>query len=155
MYRVIQCPSWIKLNTITDPGKDYPLKDHLTPISEFITQVVKSPFEPKGFSLLSLSKATPAIMTGKVRVSWSPLGVLLGAVALCRSELTESYKLILGTLIDLTPSTERVSIKRFSKIVFYIFSMGLDKVPISPPMGKLGFKVEAAGKVRVFAMVEC
>lgn len=30
-----------------------------------------------------------------------------------------------------------------------------DSLSVPKPIGKLGFKAEAAGKVRVFAMVEC
>lgn len=39
-----------------------------------------------------MSKSTPSIQKGKMRVSWSPEGILNGARGLIRSEVIHSFR---------------------------------------------------------------
>jgi hypothetical protein len=89
-----------------------------------------------------LSKTTPSLLKGN-KISWSPEGIAFGASALMASEVYPSFL----RLLQYFPSGnvfEKVW-KEVSRSV----------PPQSLPCGKLGLKMEPAGKVRVFAMVEC
>jgi len=93
---------------------------------------------------MPLSKSTPSITSGSMRVSWSPEGILSGAAGLMASEVIHSFRY----LITFLPKG-----CEFSNVWG---EMDRGALPDSRfPIGKLGLKVEPAGKVRVFAMVEC
>jgi hypothetical protein len=90
-----------------------------------------------------LSKSTPCLQGKGQKVSWSPKGILYGASFLMASEVSPSFERLLMYL----PQGSR-----FAR-VWKEAKAGVK--PITLPVGKLGLKLEAAGKVRVFAMVEC
>jgi hypothetical protein len=81
-----------------------------------------------------------------MRVSWSPEGILSGARGLIRSEVIHSFRYLCTFLPKGCEFT----------LVWGEMERGLlaSRAP-SFPVGKLGLKIEPAGKVRVFAMVEC
>lgn len=91
-------------------------------------------------------------------MSASPEGIVTGALALLNSEVMVSFRYLADFIDPIPPkSTEVGSGNRPKTICELIDMIG----PTAPEfvsklsIGKLGFKLEAAGKVRVFAMVEC
>jgi hypothetical protein len=136
------------LGTITKPGipihtNDW--KEIFQAIESFLVKSLKVKTPPKldfgGF--LPLNKSTPSIKTGKDKVSWSPLGITTGAAALISNGPLAAFEIFLTLHNDQT-------LKRLWDYVKPSVTKDNDLA-----CGKLGFKVEAAGKVRVFAMVEC
>jgi hypothetical protein len=151
IYRVLTFPSYLKLNTITDAGKDLSsLQGEMAKaIDSFLRSVWKlKPSETvlSAPSFIPLSKSTPSIQKGKMRVSWSPEGILSGARGLVRSEVIHSFRY----LCQFLPKGCEFSLVWGEMERSLVSSESPDF-----PIGKLGLKVEAAGKVRVFAMVEC
>jgi len=89
-----------------------------------------------------LSKTTPSLLKGQ-KISWSPEGIAFGASALMASEVYPSFL----RLLQYYP---------VGSVFHKVWKEVSRSVPPQPlPCGKLGLKMEAAGKVRVFAMVEC
>jgi hypothetical protein len=138
----------LKLGTITKPGipiHDNDWKEIFQAIDLFLVKSLKVKTPPKldfgGF--LPLNKSTPSIKTGKDKVSWSPLGITTGGSALISNGPIGAFE------IFLTLHNDKV-LKNLWDYVKPAMSSDNDLA-----CGKLGFKVEPAGKVRVFAMVEC
>jgi hypothetical protein len=136
------------LETITKPGIPIHVNDWkeiFQAIDQFLVKSLKVKSPPKldfgGF--LPLNKSTPSIKTGKDKVSWSPLGITTGAAALISNGPLAAFEIFLTLHNDQT-------LKRLWDYVKPAVTKDNDLA-----CGKLGFKVEAAGKVRVFAMVEC
>lgn len=166
------------MNTITDPGKDLTVVAKAFPkvIYNFVDKVLHvKPGETRlpAPDFVSLSKSTPSITKGKHKVSWSPQGILQGAIGLVNSQVYHHFLAILDRLPE-----SQIRINDFRKTWSeMVTALGVErstatmKMEGSPataeaiqgplfdsvtfPIGKLGFKQEAAGKVRVFAMVEC
>jgi hypothetical protein len=79
-------------------------------------------------------------------VSTSLSGVIRGAFTIMESEVFSSFEKL------------AFAVPNGDKLMDYIFAWTEETFPTWDrvlPLGKLGFKEEAAGKVRVFAMVEC
>lgn len=100
---------------------------------------------------MPLSKTSPSILTGKDRVSWSSLGIWTGAVALMQSEVYPSFLYILNNFV---PSGS-ILVKTWDQMTKAVTPERAESHGLVKQIGKLGLKEEAAGKVRVFAMVEC
>lgn len=149
IYRVLTFPSVLKLSTITDRGVDLSALwgEMGGAINSFLSVVFGL---SKGRTLYgepefrSLVKTTPSITSGRNRVSWSPEGIACGARALLASEVLPAFRQLLGFL----PQGSNF------RTVWMVMEKTLLPNP-SSPVGKLGLKLEPAGKVRVFAMVEC
>lgn len=92
-----------------------------------------------------LSKSTPVLRGKGRKISGSIPGIYFGLHTLRQSEVWPSFVSLMKVL------PKRAS---FVKAIDAL----LEAEPVyiqSPFVGKLGFKLEAAGKVRVFAMVDC
>lgn len=163
IYRVLQVPGVLKLTTITKPGKalsDSFLRESLTAITAFCKTLgykevgsAKSDLPPVQY--ISLTKSTPSVMEKGRKVSGDPRGILAGGVALLNSEVITSFRW-LADMID--PKTSEGNFAGLRRKTIGELLDGIAKAALPEaqfPIGKLGFKLEAAGKVRVFAMVEC
>jgi len=102
---------------------------------------------------ITLTRSTPSLTGPGRKVSGSPAGIYAGAVELLNSEVIHSFKKLAVTM------EEGLEKSQFHKPIVKLLEMVASSCPNPVPgksvIGKLGFKVEAAGKVRVFAMVEC
>jgi len=122
----------------------------------------------KGPDFSPLSKSTPSIIKGSHKVSWSPEGILQGGLGLMFNEVYPSFLYLIKFFdheswsefrqvwIEMvkTATALKASVRSVDELDNVVSKGKLGERPV-PPIGKLGFKVEAAGKVRVFAMVEC
>ena len=107
---------------------------------------------------ISLTKSTPSVIEKGKKVSGDPWGIFSGAVALLNSNVIASFR-YLADIIDPVPvdrSQERPA-EACDRTIGQLLDEVVESRPsmTQRPIGKLGFKLEAAGKVRVFAMVEC
>lgn len=155
-------PGKLKLSTITDPGKAFSVsfqREILTAITSFCKTLgyvgvgsAKADLPPVQY--ISLTKSTPSVMEKGRKVSGDPRGILAGGVALLNSEVITSFYW-LADMID--PKSSEGHFAGLRKKTIRELLEGIAKASIATPLpiGKLGFKLEAAGKVRVFAMVEC
>lgn len=175
IYRVLEFPSTLKLGTITEPGvhlSDALVKELLEGIRQFCVVVLKVNFEGgrkllPAFEIVPLTKTTPSISKGKSRISWSPAGILQAWASLRSHPVYASFLYIAN---ELYPTPTDTSLTRGLGWTEYILKLvaELDLAGVAwdpaadtefsgsyAPIGKVGLKREAAGKVRVFAMVEC
>lgn len=186
IYRVLNFPGTLKLNTITDPGREPSVIMDLVhkfgdSVSDFLCSRKLDDFH-KNFNQLSeiryfdLSKSTPSLRSKGKKVSTSHDGILTAAMAHSptRSPIWHSF----WALADMLNSPLRTQIwgsifnfylnvhpsKLAEKKLYFLedFTMSWKKAraipkiePLVGGLGKLGFKLEPAGKVRVFAMVDC
>lgn len=93
--------------------------------------------------LIPLSKSTPTIGRAGKKISGSPEGIISAVVALKNSPLVASYLYLSDFWFP-----------KVKKILLEMFQSSLTESSDPPPLGKLGLKLESAGKVRVFAMVD-
>lgn len=146
----------LKLKTIIEPGVSLsvPL---VTELKDFIPQFFKSLFrigspgealqhlEP--FEYLPLSKSTPVTMGMKGRFTSSSFyGIALSASHMIRGPMRPIFVHMMGYLYS----------QQGYRVIDQLYELAKHVPPLNPllPIGKLGFKVEAAGKLRVFAMVD-
>jgi len=166
IYRVLDFPGKIKLNTITDPGVVfnkiivYEMLDAVrvfcSAVLQFKVEGAAKPHLPE-IKFFPLSKSTPVLKGKDRKVSSSPMGILTAAYSLKGSNVWESFKL----LSEMIPSELTKPFagdgpagkSQFQRVLTEILAAKAS-LPVMP-IGKLGFKSEAAGKVRVFAMVDC
>lgn len=103
---------------------------------------------------MPLTKSTPSLFGPGQKISGSPAGILHGAVSLLNNKVYEPF-VRLSKVID--PGYPRGGLRRYTLVE--LLQMVIDSGPrlsqFRPLLGALRYKVEAAGKVRVFAMVEC
>jgi hypothetical protein len=164
LYRVIEFPWTLKLATITDSG---PNIAHLLPSASDFAKVFWSvvlenfgtdwlwdclndrleAFQALIARPFYIPKSTPSTSTF---LSGSPIGVMSGAVALLNSPLGVPY-------IEFLQLTKSISLLNWleatAKAYHQYFRDFMPSMKCS--IGKLGFKEEAAGKLRVFALVDC
>jgi hypothetical protein len=103
---------------------------------------------------IPLTKSTPSVMGKGRKISGGPHGILAGGVALLNSSVITSFYW-LADMIDPKSSEGNFAGLRKKTIRELLEGVAKASVATQLPIGKLGFKLEAAGKVRVFAMVEC
>lgn len=146
----------LKLKTITEPGRT--LSDPLVAeLKSLIPQFFKSLFRINGpaealpqlgpFEYLPLSKSTPVTMGLKGRFTSSSFyGIALAASHMVRGPMRPVFVHMMGYLYNQQGYT----------VINQLYELAKHIPPVNPslPIGKLGFKVEAAGKLRVFAMVD-
>lgn len=161
-YRVLTFPGLVNLGSISDAGKFFDISKYELYIDTFLRLFVPSRMRfssldwmAKRFKFFSIVKSSPqttlftktGFLADRVRAGlWSthPVALYHSILAIRNSELfiyfdefMKAWAPRLGGLVgrvgDIHPIT---------------------KDRISLPLGKLGFKEEAAGKVRVFAMVD-
>lgn len=163
LYRVLEFPGQLKLGTITGPFKgNMELGGTYLRVCSYIPAFVKmlKALENKNSvqSLASRGIETPMILksapqSASIQVSTSPMVLLLSAFGLRVHGLEDCIQYFIGffkgtkipypgiaTIFDRCASAISPEIPSFTLAV--------------TAMGKLGFKEEAAGKVRVFAMVD-
>lgn len=163
MYRVVPLLGKPKLNTIYDPGKYFNISRFESKIERFLHLFIKDKTKyliprfyleqkAKFFSIFrsspqtSLIRAVPkAFHDLRFKMNWSsnPVSVL------------ESVAIWFGkSSASLLPIIEEFSNSYF-KNLWFLFKQLKDVVKDdSPNLGRFAFKEEAAGKVRVFALVD-
>lgn len=167
IYRVIEFPGKLSLSSITDSGKDLSrflpdwsafcgrfwqklsrtqpkLREDLKDPTHFLAKLRVSPF--------LIPRSTP---TNDLYLSTSPFAVCSAAIAWSRSPLLPIYQ----DWLRLTKNTRFLNwFESFRTMAPSFLSdealqRGERYYPSS--LGKLGLKDEPAGKIRVFAMVDC
>jgi hypothetical protein len=162
IYRVIEFPGKLSFSSITDSGKD--LSRFLPDWSRFSNQFwrklvklqavdeddLKSPLSTLASFRVSpflIPRTTP---TADLYLSTSPFGIIRTAIAWSRSDLFPIFK----DWLQLTRNTRFLNwLEDFSKVAPTLVSE--DVLSTRDSLGKLGLKDEPAGKIRVFAMVDC
>lgn len=146
----------LKLKTITEPGNVLSAS-LVAELVGHIPQFFKSLFRIRSsadalqmlgpFEYLPLSKSTPVTTGMKGRFTSSSFyGIALSASHMIRGPMRPIFVQLMGYLYNQQGYT----------VVSQLFELAKHVPPSNPnlPIGKLGFKVEAAGKLRVFAMVD-
>lgn len=174
IYRVLDFKGYVKLGTITAPGVaispsfmkewEQACKSMVGWSGVSIPKFVKEMGEIK---YVQLNKSAPALTgTRGSKLSTSTLGITLSAAALAKNPR------VLDALVKwasgLWPQGNRkgaafagISYTNNSTRNYFVSDLNevIENVPsrlnTNSLIGKLGFKPEAAGKVRVFAMVDC
>lgn len=162
LYRVLTFPSRAKFHTITTPGVTPWLESRLAEeIKYFFQSINVAPaMVQKGLKEAPIKtmiyKSSPAVAgLSKQLEAWkystSYLGVQQAAVSLYNSPVW-SYYVQLYSLWPIRPRSDANS-----NLVTRIEKLAMAATPTFKPgpIGRLGLKQEAAGKVRVFAMVDC
>jgi hypothetical protein len=162
IYRVIEFPGKISFSSITDAGKDlsgflpdwsrfaYRFWTKLSVMGAVDEDDLKSPL-----TLLASLRVSPFLIprttpTNDLYLSTSPFGIIRTAIAWSQSELLPFFK----DWLQLTRNTRFLNwFEEFSKIAPSLLTEEARVTPTS--IGKLGLKDEPAGKIRVFAMVDC
>jgi len=158
LYRILEMPGKLKLNTITDGFKgEAGLRDlfrevnNLIPeFSKMILNLAGDKLESRGVDPSPILKSAPGTAGGMI--STNPLVLIRSARNLASSGLLDT---VLYFAKKFQPQT-KVRYPGFTRILLEAANSNVD-IPLPStiyPMGKLGFKQEAAGKVRVFAMVD-
>lgn len=162
IYRVLVIPGRLNLATITKPGAAVS-QSILSEIERGIPAFCKTLGYKEGGSAkadlppvryTSLTKSTPSVIGSGRKISGDVRGILYGALALLSHPVLASW-LRIAAVVD---PGEKAFYAGNSRKTIADLLLGVKKacpVAVSLPIGKLGFKLEAAGKVRVFAMVEC
>lgn len=174
LYRVIEIPGKLKLSTITAPGVEIAsniwlevrgfLPVFAAKLAEFAPEATlvseaarpdhrlfKPEFQASPFMIAKSSPSTRAVDTDHAWRSTSVAGIINSAVLLQKDNVLWP---IYQKLTDLTYNPQLISlIKKINigitpEVRKQILSSGIS-------LGKLGLKEEPAGKVRVFAMVDC
>lgn len=162
MYRVVSVDKYkVNLNTITDLGKQFDARIFSRYVKRFIDlfvyeqyRLIPSFYMKRFFKLFSISRSSPLNFrynegskedgTFQQRGPfWSthPLVMMRSAMALSGSPIAEVFN-------DLA----KAYAPRLSGI---LRQLGNPPKPFERMVGKLAFKEEAAGKLRVFAIVDC
>lgn len=145
IYRVIRIPGTLKLSTITEDtsASEYGLQMGSNKLSyvigKFIDRFDFSIFD-KEVWLLPNEKASP-----HMRVSWGSWFVTPLIMRLHYPQMYSNFLEYMG---------ESWSNARFKAYYTMCSNLQVDSIPPALPLGKLSCKEEAAGKVRVFAMVD-
>jgi hypothetical protein len=160
IYRIIQFDSTASLSTITDPGKVLTdsVKNELASVIEAANNLWNqggsfgSSLSWPTLKMLYRSSPTVSSLDFKKERVWkysaSLIGIEQGAVSLVNSSVLQSFYAVEYLMSQLAG---QVSIN-LTQMIHNIASTS----SMQPSyIGRLGFKQEAAGKVRVFAMVDC
>lgn len=162
LYRVIEMKGFLKLQTITNPGPPIPgFQFWEKDIRAFLLTLGIR--DSTGFvgKLLSpvkamIHKSSPAVAgqpwEAEFKYSSSWVGLQQAAVSLYNSRIWEPFGDLHAKLAG-----PREGADRYWNFVKRIEGLALSAPStLTPgPIGRLGIKQEAAGKVRVFAMVDC
>jgi len=145
IYRIIRIPGTLKLSTITNPTSASKLDIQMGSVKlAYLVSQFKDRFDfkilKKEVWLLPLEKASP-----HSPVSWTSWFKTPGIIARYHKDLFTHMNEYMS---------EFKSMARFSGYFFMIAKLTTRDVE-NLPMGKLSTKEEAAGKIRVFAMVDC
>jgi len=165
IYRVIEFPGKLSFSSITDPGKDLSrfLPDWSLFSSQFWRKLVKLQAIDEDdlkspLSLLARFRVSPFLIprttpVADLYLSTSPLGIIRTSIAWSQSDLFPFFK----DWLMLTRNTRFLNwMETFSKVApTLIHSEAPLEFNGSDLIGKLGLKDEPAGKIRVFAMVDC
>lgn len=148
LYRVLEFEGKLKLSTITDPGKDW------SGLIPEIRRAIKEFWKVKPWANWSEAKlafkpfpiqksASTSDLKEETQISTSMYSLVRASVAWCkgRMELIEEWACSTGN--DL-----------LMEYLFMISEEALYAEGRLANLGRLGLKEEAAGKVRVFAMVD-
>lgn len=162
VYRIISMPGEIKIKTITDPfsGDDLKFKsllensqlfNYFSSLPKFITWSQNLKLAPRSFILSRKSSPT---------VSHSFMGILTDVYVL-RDSMLEFYIAKYLTVLKQYKYNTTPFFKRWTDAVSLVESIdskyGLNfnfKKSYTGYLGQLSTKVEAAGKIRVFALVD-
>nr|WAY16591.1 putative RNA-dependent RNA polymerase [Rhizoctonia solani mitovirus 114] len=163
-YRVIQHPGQLKLQTITAPGKgegqlDLVLKSH---IKTFLNLFIFNRFTKESLykalenfsreSLFAIFKSSPGVVAVLNQWSTKPIVLLRSILALQNDSALWDALMIIW---EVTKPQHILMAARQTGEYFKVNSMmGTQVIRPIPYLGKLGIKEEAAGKRRVFAMVD-
>jgi hypothetical protein len=160
---VIEYKGFLKLNTITSPGPSVGnyqkweglIKQFFLPLGITDAKAFRGGLESPVKSMIY--KSSPAVaglpredLEWKHSTSW--VGIQQAAVSLYNSDVwapfVEFHSLV---------SSPREGVDRYWNYVKRIEGLALSAASTFKPgpLGRLGLKQEAAGKVRVFAMVDC
>lgn len=183
LYRVLSFPGVLKLETITDPGKEYEIstyRPYMEKFSQIILQYSKvSPLEymRKSVRIFPIFRSSPftSVITYNPFKKVSTKRTSLWSTNVI--SLTESVRAIMSNHLFPLFNEFLNDIMKFHKLSDFLryqkgmkvddesklsgpvleWSRSIFKYtdrPFLRPLGKLGQKEEAAGKVRVFAMVD-
>lgn len=158
LYRILEFPSKFKTDTITAPGKD--LGQVMPSIEGFI---------PKYWRLRPLKIRDEELATSPFPISKSSASS--GGINIKKVGSTKVEETIVGTSVKslvkasvawvnhpLFRDFEEWCMSTGNEVIMeYMFQWSEEPIPVtsaSAPLGRLGLKEEAAGKVRVFAMVD-
>ena len=162
IYRVIEFPGKLSFSSITDPGKD--LSSFLPDWSRFSgrfwrklvkLQAIDEDDLKSPLNLLARFRVSPFLIprttpTNDLYLSTSPFGIIRTAIAWSQSDLLPFFK----DWLQLTRNTRFLNwLEEFSRVAPSLLTEEARNVPTA--IGKLGLKDEPAGKIRVFAMVDC
>lgn len=162
-YRVLEFPGKLKLDTITTANTGHGGLNHM--IYSYIPLFVKLFVRPRFSldflyarlaefsreSLFSIFKGGPGVKGSFGEWNTMPYILLRSLRALDDNKiLSESIE----TLFDYMPSDKIQWAMKVSRPSWEIKCLGEPLVKPLPYLGKLGLKQEAAGKIRVFAMVD-
>lgn len=141
LYRELKCPGVLKLSTITDPCTGDPFTPMMDPerFKELFRIGDAPSLEAKAFDISSAGAPKSGVTAGSAE------GILASLYAwnkVSYSHILHDWKTFTGSLwLD----------RFFKEVIRYSDPLKYD---VDPVLGRLGFKEEAAGKVRVFAMVD-
>lgn len=166
LYRVLEFPGQVKLSTITGPSIADPklgnirhdVQSYIKPfIGLVLTQSGGLILKTRGIETPSIFKSGPAV--GLRSVSTNPLPLALNARSLGEKGLADAILFFMkyhkeGTDVPY-PGLETI-FQDAVNLSDQSFAGPFRDSPIwnNIPLGRLGLKQEAAGKVRVFAMVD-
>nr|UJQ92521.1 MAG: putative RNA-dependent RNA polymerase [Mitoviridae sp.] len=166
LYRVLEFPGQLKLSTITQGFKGNPLRNNIrqmvySSIPLFIALVLQQAggliLKTRGIETPSIFKSGPAV--GLRSVSTNPLALSLNAARLQEEGLSEDILFFMKYHKESTdvafPGLAAI-FQDAANLRSTEFGNPFKDSPVynNTPLGKLGLKEEAAGKVRVFAMVD-
>jgi hypothetical protein len=148
LYKVIKVDGKIKLSTITDPysgNQDFLLRgsEQLSEISKSFSHRFNKEILSKEYGVLALETASPSY-----RSSWR--GILSDVFDLKRLNLDIP---LLELLTEFKQDRLKLDFQMFSELTYPI-SRESQKERLNGAMGQLSLKEEAAGKIRVFALVD-
>lgn len=163
LYRVLVFPGKINLSTITNPGVEFNLREFIQYVPKFIkilgqimnknlliNWINKLAFEP-----YLIFKSGAQLINNQVDrfISGGLLGIIYSFKVISESSLYQKYNEWLSITNKSTmPSSALSAIGNLFEILKRIFNG--KPLPKLGSLGRLGFKDEAAGKVRVFAIVD-
>jgi len=171
VYRVLEFPGKLKLNTITDPGKSFDIswfEPYVPAFTRLMSRGSKDPLDffrakAKAFPIFKSSPFTDTVTTCPLKevnlkglYSTHVVSLLEATRAVY---LSSAYSIIMKMATVFYPELRRlftmlVGLKKIDQISNSIPKKFESNWWSGLPLGKLSLKKEAAGKVRVFAMVD-
>jgi len=145
--------------TLNAKGNRYiPSKTHIAKLLKGIPRITHqlNPFSPKtgfnkGWAPFPIAKSSPLTLAGQV--STHPRALLRALAVISNNNALGTDLMTVISRVDQSRGFARFWYNRFWKLLSNsVFP--LVRVNLLIPLGKLGLKYEAAGKVRVFAMVD-